>query len=185
MPTKFYEPEPEKPSKPKRLCDGLREDLKNCLVNSDCVQKHGMTPKQCLMLHDDPSVPDECVKLRMQFFECKRSMLDMRNRFRGKKGYWSTVNCGHCGKDPFVTRGKVSQRCCAPNCVSSSDDRTVIFFLKKYIYRVVTWYAVVNAADIGRCAGCFQCWLVRAISVNCYVHDLEWRNARWTATAFV
>ena len=32
-------------------------------------------------------VPDECQALRVAFFECKRSILDMRTRFRGRKGY--------------------------------------------------------------------------------------------------
>ena len=39
MPRKFYEPPTDDAEQPKRFCDGLREDLKYCLVNSDCVQK--------------------------------------------------------------------------------------------------------------------------------------------------
>ena len=31
--------EEEDLKKPKRACDGLRADLKDCLVNSDCVRK--------------------------------------------------------------------------------------------------------------------------------------------------
>lgn len=89
MPTKFYEPPTDDEERPKRFCDGLRHDLKYCLMNSDCVQKNGKSPKECLLIHDD-SVPEECHVLRNSFFECKRSMLDMRNRFRGKKGYWSS-----------------------------------------------------------------------------------------------
>lgn len=36
---KFYEETPEGDKTPKRSCDGLREDLKTCLLNSDCVTK--------------------------------------------------------------------------------------------------------------------------------------------------
>jgi hypothetical protein len=39
MPTKFYDAPVDEPTGPKRACDGLREDLKNCLLNSECVQK--------------------------------------------------------------------------------------------------------------------------------------------------
>jgi len=39
MPTKFYEPPTDDEERPKRFCDGLRHDLKYCLMNSDCVQK--------------------------------------------------------------------------------------------------------------------------------------------------
>lgn len=35
---KYYEEVPED-DKPKRSCDGLREDLKTCLLSSDCVIK--------------------------------------------------------------------------------------------------------------------------------------------------
>jgi len=92
---KYYADVAEEESKPKRSCDGLREDLKTCLVNSDCVQKHGKTPRECLLLSnvagspDAALVPSECQVLRQTFFECKRSILDMRTRFRGRKGYWS------------------------------------------------------------------------------------------------
>jgi len=41
MPTKFYEQPTDDAERPKRFCDGLREDLKYCLINSDCVQKVG------------------------------------------------------------------------------------------------------------------------------------------------
>lgn len=84
---KYYEETPEDLQKPKRSCEGLREDLKTCLLNSDCVKKDGNTPRQCLMLGNDPSIPGECQVLRVTFFECKRSLLDMRTRFRGRKGY--------------------------------------------------------------------------------------------------
>ncbi|KAL8585664.1 hypothetical protein ACOMHN_053162 [Nucella lapillus] len=75
-------------TKPKLACSGLRDDLKECLLKSDCVRKDGRTPKECLLLGgSDPNFPTECQSLRSAFFECKRSLLDMRQRFRGRKGY--------------------------------------------------------------------------------------------------
>ena len=51
MPRKFYEEPTDDAAKPKRFCDGLREDLKYCLVNSDCVQKVwcGLKAYVCLL----------------------------------------------------------------------------------------------------------------------------------------
>ncbi|XP_064637492.1 cytochrome c oxidase assembly factor 5-like [Lineus longissimus] len=68
-------------------CSGLREDLKECLLKSDCVRLDKNTPLECLRQGHDAKVPSECHALRVAFFECKRSVLDMRTRFRGRKGY--------------------------------------------------------------------------------------------------
>ncbi|OQV20480.1 hypothetical protein BV898_05525 [Hypsibius exemplaris] len=65
-------------------CGSLRADLKNCLLQTDCCLVERMTPRKCLETHH-PSVPEECYGLRTSFFECKRSMIDMRSRFRGPK----------------------------------------------------------------------------------------------------
>ncbi|XP_055349233.1 cytochrome c oxidase assembly factor 5-like [Paramacrobiotus metropolitanus] len=65
-------------------CAEVRADLKNCLLQTDCCAVERKTPKQCLIEHH-PSVPDECYALRTAFFECKRSLIDMRSRFRGPK----------------------------------------------------------------------------------------------------
>ncbi|KAK7869358.1 hypothetical protein R5R35_012902 [Gryllus longicercus] len=67
-------------------CAGVRADLKMCLLESDCVKVHKKTPRQCFQ-EQDSSVPNECYVLRNLFFECKRSLLDNRQRFRGRKGY--------------------------------------------------------------------------------------------------
>ncbi|KAB7500969.1 Cytochrome c oxidase assembly factor 5 [Armadillidium nasatum] len=69
-----------------RSCSGVREDLKACLYETDCVKKHKKTPRECLRTFDE-SIPQECYALRVTFFECKRSLLDTRQRFRGRKGY--------------------------------------------------------------------------------------------------
>ncbi|XP_078514326.1 cytochrome c oxidase assembly factor 5 [Lissotriton helveticus] len=73
---KYYE-EKEEYSQP---CSGVREDLKTCLLETDCVLKEGKTPKECLK-------EGHCRALQVTFFECKRSILDNRARFRGRKGY--------------------------------------------------------------------------------------------------
>ncbi|ODN01948.1 Cytochrome c oxidase assembly factor 5 [Orchesella cincta] len=69
-----------------RPCAGLRQELKFCLQESDCVKKNHKTPRECLKV-DDGSVPQDCIILRQTFFECKRALLDTRQRFRGRKGY--------------------------------------------------------------------------------------------------
>ncbi|EDV20577.1 Cytochrome c oxidase assembly factor 5 [Trichoplax sp. H2] len=77
----------ETPSKyGRKACAGLRQELIDCLLASDCVQKHGRTPKECLK-KENQGVPYECRTLQNSFFECKRSLLDNRTRFRGSKGY--------------------------------------------------------------------------------------------------
>lgn len=63
-------------------CAAVRADLKMCLLESDCCRKERRTPRECLK---SGSVPDACIALRNSFFECKRSLLDNRRRFRGLK----------------------------------------------------------------------------------------------------
>ncbi|KAM9850671.1 cytochrome c oxidase assembly factor 5 [Aulostomus maculatus] len=63
-----------------RSCAGIREDFKDCILNHDCVVKEGKLPSECLK-------EGCCQALKRTFFECKRSMLDNRARFRGLKGY--------------------------------------------------------------------------------------------------
>jgi cytochrome c oxidase assembly factor 5 len=76
------------PIRPKHKCDGLRYDLKMCLLKSDCVQVYRQLPRKCLQDPEMlPHVPDRCWSLANTFFECKRSLIDMRYRFRGPKGY--------------------------------------------------------------------------------------------------
>lgn len=79
-------------------CDALLRALKECILNSDCVQKQGHLPSECIKQHSN-ELPEQCQLLRMSTFECKRNMvsglvapartysdtqkLDMRTRFRG------------------------------------------------------------------------------------------------------
>ncbi|CAH2004569.1 unnamed protein product [Acanthoscelides obtectus] len=78
-----YEEENEKLAD-KSACAGVRADLKMCLLESDCCKVEKRTPRECLKAN---TVPVECQILRNTFFECKRSLLDARQRFRGRKGY--------------------------------------------------------------------------------------------------
>ncbi|KAJ7700020.1 cytochrome c oxidase assembly protein PET191-domain-containing protein [Mycena rosella] len=66
-------------------CKGLIAAMKDCIMNSDCVVKDGNKPSECLRHHTN-ELPEECQSLRRATFECKRGMLDMRNRFRGNVG---------------------------------------------------------------------------------------------------
>ncbi|GAB1606188.1 cytochrome c oxidase assembly factor 5-like [Argonauta hians] len=84
---RYYEAEEESSGIWRPACSGLRIELQECLAESDCVKKDGHSIKECVMLGKDPSIPNECNVLRNAFFECKRSLLDMRTRFRGRKGY--------------------------------------------------------------------------------------------------
>ncbi|CAG2165263.1 unnamed protein product [Oppiella nova] len=69
-----------------RSCSAIREDLKYCINATDCVRKDRKTPRECLR-ERHPSVPEECHQLRNLLYECKRSLVDFRTRFRGRKGY--------------------------------------------------------------------------------------------------
>ncbi|XP_055463036.1 cytochrome c oxidase assembly factor 5 [Psammomys obesus] len=71
----YYEDKPEGGP-----CAGVKEDLGACLLQSACVLQEGKSPRQCLK-------EGHCRALQYSFFECKRSMLDTRSRFRGRKGY--------------------------------------------------------------------------------------------------
>lgn len=73
---KYYEDKEEDPTP----CSGAKEDLRTCLLETDCVLKDGKSPRQCLK-------EGHCRALQVTFFECKRSLLDTRARFRGRKGY--------------------------------------------------------------------------------------------------
>ncbi|KAH7731901.1 Protein Y18D10A.16 [Aphelenchoides avenae] len=66
-------------------CDRLRQALKKCIKDSECVQLDRRPAKECLQARDG-RVPDRCYSLLATFSDCKKSMVDMRSRFRGRKG---------------------------------------------------------------------------------------------------
>jgi len=69
---------------PAILCDTLKEELRLCLLRSDCVRRERRTPLECMKSTDD-SVPEECTILRQAYFQCRHELMSTRNRFRGKK----------------------------------------------------------------------------------------------------
>ncbi|KAI7817476.1 cytochrome c oxidase assembly protein PET191 [Gamsiella multidivaricata] len=66
-------------------CKELRAELVECVLKSNCVLVDGLTPQECLRAENEYRVPAECAAIKRSFFECRRGMLDMRNRFRGNK----------------------------------------------------------------------------------------------------
>uniref|UniRef100_A0A8C6IQI7 Cytochrome c oxidase assembly factor 5 n=3 Tax=Psittaciformes TaxID=9223 RepID=A0A8C6IQI7_MELUD len=63
---KYYEDKEEDG----QACGGVREDLRQCLLESPCVLQENKSPKQCLR-------EGHCRSLQMTFFACKRSMVSV------------------------------------------------------------------------------------------------------------
>ncbi|KAL4003118.1 Cytochrome c oxidase assembly protein PET191 family protein [Acanthocheilonema viteae] len=75
----------EKPKKKTgRACDHIRQALKRCLRESDCVQKEHRQALDCLHSRAD-TVPARCFQLLDVFAQCKLSLIDNRLRARGRK----------------------------------------------------------------------------------------------------
>src|SRR3989442_830604 len=55
-------------------CGGVRDDLKHCILESDCVKIDKMLPSECVKRK---LVSEECFQLRELLFECKRSLVRM------------------------------------------------------------------------------------------------------------
>ncbi|XP_062514684.1 cytochrome c oxidase assembly factor 5-like [Corticium candelabrum] len=68
----------------RHLCSRTKQQLIDCLRASDCVRKLNMTPRECIKW-TSPGVDEDCRAVQKSFFECKRSLIDMRTRFRGSK----------------------------------------------------------------------------------------------------
>uniref|UniRef100_A0A060T3B2 ARAD1C35860p n=1 Tax=Blastobotrys adeninivorans TaxID=409370 RepID=A0A060T3B2_BLAAD len=65
-------------------CKDLRNAVAICLQKSPCVMIERNTPKQCVENSElRNELPEECRIQLLNFFECKRGMVDMRKRFRG------------------------------------------------------------------------------------------------------
>lgn len=67
------------------VCDHIRNELAECLKHSDCMRVHGHSGKECMTQYRD-TLPLECQQIYHGFVECKRSLWDMRKRFRGIPG---------------------------------------------------------------------------------------------------
>ena len=55
-------------------CQALLAALKDCVLHSECVTKHGNLPSECIRDHTD-ELPEACQSLRRATFECKRGMV--------------------------------------------------------------------------------------------------------------
>ncbi|VVC24183.1 Cytochrome c oxidase assembly protein PET191 [Cinara cedri] len=58
-----------------RPCAGVRADLKMCLLESNCCKIEKKTPRECLK---ERTCPPECLALQNTFFECKRSLVSVK-----------------------------------------------------------------------------------------------------------
>lgn len=84
MPRVFPEDAEDITEAKKGPCSELRKDFKLCMLNTDCVKIQRRKTRDCFESND---VPIECIQLKTLLFECKRSLLDNRLRFRGRKDY--------------------------------------------------------------------------------------------------
>lgn len=84
MPRVFSVEDTPEDVSPKGACSTAREDLKLCLKNADCIKNQKRKVRDC---YEANELPLECLRLRTLLFECKRSLLDNRLRFRGRKDY--------------------------------------------------------------------------------------------------
>lgn len=55
------------------ICLEVKEHLRKCLLNSNCVKLRKKTLQDCLSISDG-SVPEECQLLRNRYFHCKNLM---------------------------------------------------------------------------------------------------------------
>lgn len=55
-----------------RSCGAIRDDLRDCILNDDCVKKDKKLPSECFRLN---LISEECASMRTLLFECKRSLV--------------------------------------------------------------------------------------------------------------
>jgi len=61
-------------------CQDIREDLRLCIVESECLQAPDMTFHKCIKSKE---LDTQCKALRTAYFECRRGWLDMTKRMMG------------------------------------------------------------------------------------------------------
>ncbi|ESO87256.1 hypothetical protein LOTGIDRAFT_229366 [Lottia gigantea] len=81
------EVEAEDEAKPTMACYKLMVNLRECLKESDCCQVERKTPRQCLDNINSDNIPNYCRELNRYFQICRRSQIDTRQRFRGKRNF--------------------------------------------------------------------------------------------------
>jgi len=80
-----YEEDDDVAEETKLPCPKIRADLLECIHQSSCFLNEGKTVKQCLQKSEAGAA--ECQDLSYAYFACRRSIMDMRTRFRGRKGH--------------------------------------------------------------------------------------------------
>ena len=68
-----------------KACWRLRHDLKKCMLESDCIKVDKRPIRECFE-DQAANVPEQCRSLQYTYTQCRRSIIDMRSRFRGRKG---------------------------------------------------------------------------------------------------
>lgn len=70
-------------------CKGLRKEVVECLMVSDCVLTNKRNVKECydLGVNESSEVTEKCQKLIKSHRICIKGLLDKRNRIVGFKGY--------------------------------------------------------------------------------------------------
>lgn len=66
-------------------CWKIRYELKKCMMESDCIKLDKKPVRYCLN-NKSANVSESCRNLQYTYAICRKSMLDMRSRFRGRKG---------------------------------------------------------------------------------------------------
>ncbi|KAI9292226.1 hypothetical protein K502DRAFT_94228 [Neoconidiobolus thromboides FSU 785] len=66
-------------------CEDIREELIECMQKSECMDKFGYPIQKCFEKENAHLIDEECLAIRKAYTECKRSLLNMRYRFRGPK----------------------------------------------------------------------------------------------------
>ena len=79
-----YETNKEYETDTSRACWKLRYGLKKCIVESDCINIDKWSAKEC-MSNPSSRITESCRNLVYSYNQCRKSMLDMRTRFRGIK----------------------------------------------------------------------------------------------------
>ena len=65
-------------------CEEIKEALVECIKHTDCMTKEQRTFHDCLagLPSMEGEQEDICKRFRLAYFECKRSQINMRMRFR-------------------------------------------------------------------------------------------------------
>uniref|UniRef100_A0A914LUY3 Cytochrome c oxidase assembly factor 5 n=1 Tax=Meloidogyne incognita TaxID=6306 RepID=A0A914LUY3_MELIC len=75
--------EAQKQTKSGIACDGIRQQVKQCLLESDCIKIKMKRARECV---EDNDLPTNCQQLLYILHECRRNSIDPRARFRGRRG---------------------------------------------------------------------------------------------------